>query len=305
MLPRYDDLPVDPSAPPHSSWKLWPDSRLGALNLLTPERVLRARDSMRTGVRYALDIPLDEIDPPLFNRPRYSHEIVTYPSSAQDDVIGQWNTQSGSQWDGFRHQRHPVHGYYEGLAAGEHGVGHWASQGIAGRAIVADLVRWRRASGAKPFRYEERDTIEPNELAACLEAQGSDVEVGDILLVHTGWLTWYRTLSAEGRRAFPPAASFAGPGLAGSTAMARLLWDLHISAVAGDNPTLEAYPRRDREFLHHHLLDLLGIPIGELWDLGPLADACSAERRWDCFLTSAPAPLTGGAGSPCNAMAIR
>jgi kynurenine formamidase len=304
-LPAYDELPVDPAAPPHSAWGVWADLTLGALELLDPSRVLRARECIQSGERFALDVPLDEIDPPLFDRSPIEHEILTYPSTAQDDVIGRWNTQASSQWDGFRHQRHPKYGYLGGLLDREHGVGHWAHQGIVGRAVLADVVRWRASNGRDPIRYDERDAIEPHELLACLSAQGTVIEPGDILLLHTGWLTWYRTLSAAQRRAFPPASSYAGPGLSAVPEMAGCLWDLHVAAVAGDNPTLEAYPRRDGQFLHHHLLDLLGIPIGELWDLGPLADACADDGRYDCFLTSAPTPLTGGAGSPSNAIAIR
>jgi len=32
--------------------------------------------------------------------------------------------------------------------------------------------------------------------------------------------------------------------------------------------------------MHRALLGLLGMPIGELWNLDPLAAACAADRRW-------------------------
>ncbi|WP_051248094.1 cyclase family protein [Nocardioides halotolerans] len=132
-----------------------------------------------------------------------------------------------------------------------------------------------------------------------------EVRPGDILLISTGWLRWYQTLSAERRAAFPPASSFVTSGLSADESMARLLWDLHVSAVAADNPALEAYPRHEGQFLHHHLLNLLGIPIGELWDLDELVADCRVSGTWDCLLVSAPMGLRGGAGSPANAIAIR
>ena len=36
-----------------------------------------------------------------------------------DDEISNFNTQASSQWDGFRHVRHLVHGYYGGLDSGD------------------------------------------------------------------------------------------------------------------------------------------------------------------------------------------
>jgi hypothetical protein len=51
------------------------------------------------------------------------------------------------------------------------------------------------------------------------------------------------------------------------------------------------------------LIGLLGMPIGELWNLDALA-AGTADRRWSFLLTMAPLSL-GGVGSPANAIALR
>ena len=48
--------------------------------------------------------------------------------------------------------------------------------------------------------------------------------------------------------------------------MAEYLWDLHVSAVAADNPALEPWPLAGG-FLHFRLLPHFGLPIGELWYL--------------------------------------
>ena len=57
--------------------------------------------------------------------------------------------------------------------------------------------------------------------------------------------------------------------------------------------------------LHVHFLPLLGIPLGELWDLDALADDCSAARTYDAFFTSAPLNMPNGVASPPNAIAVR
>jgi hypothetical protein len=57
--------------------------------------------------------------------------------------------------------------------------------------------------------------------------------------------------------------------------------------------------------MHWRLIPLLGLPIGELWDLDALAAACAADGVYEFFFTSAPLNVLGGVGSPPNALAIK
>ena len=323
-LPSYDDLPIRAGLPPGSSWGVWGDGDvLGCLNLLTPDRVRAGVDAVRDGVTFALNLELELPDPPLFGRSAFVHDVAWLRNQAgHDDSLSQFNTQSSSQWDGFRHIRHPLHGFYGGVADEDHGVHHWARRGIAGRAVVCDVARYLAAQG-RPIDCSTTDVIEPDDVVGALAAQGVDVETGDILLVHTGWVSWYRSLDADGRRAMAADRSFRAPGLAPGTATARMLWDLHVAAVAADNPAVEVWPpgsnlgaeqaaamredptRAHEHFVHFSLLPLLGLPLGELWDLGALADACAVDARWTCLLTSAPLNLSAGVASPPNAIALR
>jgi hypothetical protein len=50
---------------------------------------------------------------------------------------------------------------------------------------------------------------------------------------------------------------------------------------------------------------MLGMPLGELWDLDALAEDCAADGRYEFFLTSAPLYVPGGVGSPINAYALK
>jgi kynurenine formamidase len=302
-LPSYDDLPVRDGAPDGSSWGVWgEDDRFGTLNLLTPERVLAAAASIRTGRVFALNPPLTYPDPPLFHRSSVRHEVLGELGGGHDDVYHDFNTQASAQWDGFRHIAHLEHGHYNGVADEEHGIHVWAERGIAGRAVLADVDRWRATVG-RPIAHGERDEISADDLVACLDAQGTTVETGDILLLRTGWATWYRGLDAEARAACAEQRMVQAPGLAGMDVV-RLLWDLHIAAIGADNPAVEAFPPTDN-FLHFHLLPLLGLPLGELWELDTLADDCAAAGTYDAFFTSAPLNMPGGVASPPNAIAIR
>jgi hypothetical protein len=57
--------------------------------------------------------------------------------------------------------------------------------------------------------------------------------------------------------------------------------------------------------LHTRVLALLGIPLGEFFDLDALADGCARDGRYEFLFTSAPLGIPGGIGSPPNALAIR
>ncbi|MHB8468892.1 MAG: cyclase family protein [Gaiellaceae bacterium] len=205
-----------------------------------------------------------------------------------------------------------------------HGVGHRAAKGIAGRAVVCEVAGFRAAAG-RPLDQAAADGIAPDDVTGALAAQGVELETGDILLLHTGWLAWYRSLGEDARRSLAGKGGFAAPGLTASEATVRLLWDLHVAAVAADNPAVERWPpasdlddderaelRADPSlvaerfaFAHLHLLPLLGLPVGELFQLDALAAACRADGRWACLLVSAPLNLAGGVASPANAVAIR
>jgi hypothetical protein len=320
-LPSFDELPVAEGKPAGSSWGMWGDDDvLGCLNLLTPERVQRGAGCVRKGAVFPLNYEMEFPDPPLFDwRTPLKHEVIWLENEVgHDDVLAGWNTQSSSQWDGFRHMKNPVHGFYNGIADEDHGVHHWARRGLAGRGVLADVARWRAAQG-RPITPNAQDAIEPDDILATLTHQGVSVEPGDVLVVRTGWLTWYRALDEDGRK--QAAESFATCGLRPGEATWRMLWDLHIAAIGADNPALEVYPPTatpeqiqalqadpanvDGIFMHFRLLPLLGLPIGEYWDLDALAADCASDGIYEFMFTSAPLNLRAGVASPPNALAIK
>ena len=319
-LPSYDELPVVPGAPAGSSWGLWgDDDRFGCLNLIDDAATRRGLAAAVDGTVHPLNLELELPDPPLFGRSALTHRVHNNPWSA-DDSLDTWNTQASSQWDGFRHVRSPVHGAYNGVPEDEHGIHHWARRGIVTRAVLADVGRWREQQG-RPLTPNRTEGVAAADVLATLEAQDTAVEPGDVLLIRFGWTSWYRSLDGAGRAAYA-AEGGAIAGLAPGEEMARTLWDLHIAAVAADNPSLEMWPApmTDRAawkasdladptqasalFLHLSLLPLLGLPVGELFDLDGLAAHAERAGRWTCLFTSAPLHLHAGVASPPNALAI-
>jgi len=306
-LPRYDQLPVRHDQPPGSSWGLWTDGPdyLGALNLLTPERTLAAVQSVRTGKSFGLNLDFSEPNPPLFGRDKWRHEVVGPLGGGHDDILHNWNTQASSQWDGFRHVAHPEHGHYGGVPDQDHGMHHWSERGIVGRGVLADLERWRAAQG-RPIDQTKNDIIPITDLILCLADQETEVRTGDILLLRTGWLSWYRTLDRTERRGMVDLRNFRTSGIEPCMETIEQMWNWHIAALAADNPAVETFVRgRGPEVsLHQNLLPLLGIPLGELFELDPLAEECASTDRWEFLFVSAPINVRGGVATPPNAVAI-
>jgi hypothetical protein len=319
-LPSYDELPIAPEYPPESSWGLWGEQDVfGCLNLLSAERVRAATAGIRTGTSFPLNWDMELPDPPMFGRSRFRHRVYWVGRDAgHDEELDGWNTQSSSQWDGFRHVRHARYGFYGGVPDEEHGVHHWAVRGIVGRCILVDVGRYRNAVG-RPLVMNGPDVIEAEEIGEALVFQATTVEVGDVLLMRTGWIGWYRSLEPAQRRSIGEAS----PGLRPGRRTARVLWDLHIAAIAADNPAVELTPtgvvatpeqraaaRSDAHeqieiSAHRSLLPLLGLPLGELFDLERLAEACAEDGHYEGFFVSAPLNLRGGVASPPNAIVIR
>lgn len=314
-LPSYKDLPVKAGAPADSAWGLFgDDDQLGTLNLLTQERVAAAARLVRKGAVFPLNLRIDEPNPPLFGRGAVREHMTAGPVS-RDDYLDNFWPQASSQWDSMRHILHPVHGFYNGVKAeqvveggGRLGIENMARRGIAGRGVLLDIGRYMVSQGA-PLDYATDTAISVDTLEGCAKAQGVSVQTGDILLLRTGWLGWYMTEATPEQRTYmagDAATQLKAPGIEHTEAMAEYLWDLHIAAIAADNPSVEAWPpERPGGFLHFRLIPLFGMPIGELWWLDGLAGDCAADGIYEFFFTSAPLNVRGGVGSPPNALAIK
>jgi Putative cyclase len=314
-LPDFDELPINSDYPPHSAWGLFgDDDQIGTLNLLTPERVAAAARLVRRGEVFPLGWELEKPYPPLFNRAALRHTINRRRKNVFDDLYDNFNTQSSSQWDGLRHYGHRLYGFYNGVdesrITGEpgspNGIENWARRGIAGRGVLVDFKRFADHSGI-PFTPGDRYGITAEQLQAAADWQGIQFQTGDILVMRTGWIEWYNSLTEEQRTQLAQPGALRIGGLEQCEDSLRFLWNNHFAAIASDNPPFEAYPPADPEegLMHGTIIGLWGMPIGEMFQLDSLAAACAADRRYEFFLTAAPLNKLGGVASPPNALAIR
>ncbi len=318
-LPTFAELPIKPDYPPHSAWGVFgDDDQIGTLNLLTPERVAAAARLVQTGQVFALNWELELPDPPLFNRAALRHTINRRRKNVFDDVYDNFNTQSSSQWDGLRHFGHRQHGFYNGVTEEQiadetnprNGIHHWARRGIAGRGALVDFQRFAAAHGIA-FNPGERYGIAPEQLQAAADWQGLRFQTGDILLLRTGWVEWYSGLNEEQRTQLAQPGALQIAGLEQGEDSLRFLWDNHFAAIACDSPPFEALPPAtpDKDdnpgMMHDTIIGLWGMPIGEMFRLDALAEACAADHRYEFFFTAAPLNKLGGVASPPNALAIK
>lgn len=102
--PPFTSLPLQKDGPRGNAWGLFgKGDELGMLNRLTPANTLAATKEIVHGIRVSTDWSLDKPNVPCFNRAAFKHEIYhKKPRTVNDDTLT-FNTQSSSQWDGFRH----------------------------------------------------------------------------------------------------------------------------------------------------------------------------------------------------------
>ncbi|OJJ63665.1 hypothetical protein ASPSYDRAFT_38279 [Aspergillus sydowii CBS 593.65] len=305
--------------------------QIGRLNLLTPARVKAAAAEIKTGEMVRLDLPADVPKTPAFGREVFEHKIKPLGSGVGYDDIYHMNTQSGTQWDGFRHFAHlGSKCFYNGATSEDIegpnpttrcSIHHWSDHCIASRAILLDYKSYAESHN-KDYDPYSSHAISHAELTACAvwqgldirpESAGGSIRPGDILLVRSGFVQRYHSLSPEERTAaaLRSHGDIAFAGLKQEEEVLDWLHDCYFAAVAGDSPTFECWPVTATEggrgsigFMHQNILALWGMPLGEMWDLEKLAETCRRLGRWTFFVTSAPANVVGGVSSHPNATAI-
>ena len=328
-FPSYSELLQRSDAPPGSSWGLFgKDDEIGMVNFITPECTRYAAQLVKRGVCFNLDKSLDAFSPPVArHRHKPRHTMFCNSPNHRDDYIDHFYPQGTTQIDSLRHFRHGDYGFYNGVrdedvvpGSPTLGVNRFAERGIVGRGVLIDIERYLSQGGRK-LDHRAGEAFPVSLLDDVAAAQGVRFMPGDILLMRTGWLAFYFNEMTEGERVLLPTA-LKSTGLLQSRETVAWLWDHRISVGASDNAGFEAIPsvaqspfvsKQDKAagvdpihagLMHPTLIALMGLCIGELWDLEALAADCSATGVYECMLSCKPMNITGGVGSPANAIAI-
>jgi len=301
------------------NWGKWgPDDEVGSLNYLTPQEALRGAAAIRSGESFTLQVP---IGLPGFEDPVHPSRTAAVRTSVSDEGFFQRGAEeppSGHHWaddkiemflQGSTQSDALGHLWYDGQiwngydAATTDGELRKASilpiaeRGVVGHGVLVDMAR-----------YFGKETLERGEsfshidLQDAARSQGLEIQPRDIILIRTGRLGhYYRTTPEEFF------ANFHEPGLTWSPELVEWFQRLEIPNLVTDligNET--TWHESGVEIpLHNALMRNLGIVFTEVVWLDDLAEACSADNRWNFLYTAAPLKVYGASGAPVNPIAIR
>ena len=280
------------------------DDTLGAINNLSAEKVVAAAGLVKAGKVYRLGV-ITGPDSPAYPPRQYAMTVLQLDdgtgtplgvnrATGNDDLMMLWMG-IGSQLDGLGHMGID-HVYYNGNQARDFVAPTGLTKlsihdlpPIVSRGVLLDMAK---LAGQNPM--PEGMAFNRKEIQAAQAAQGVQIEAGDVVLFHTGWLN---VMDTEPER-------FMGgqPGL--GVDGARYLAGLGVVAVGADTWALEVLPSEDPEQafpVHPELLAKNGVYILENMDTRELAADGASEFL---FVLGVPR-FEGAVQAVINPVAIR
>lgn len=294
--------------PNHGRWG--EDDQVGAINLITDEKVVEAASLVQSGHRVSLARGLPT--KPARNNPRPAHHYMMQWIRESDPRAGSVTDYYGMayhgqtythldalchQWDkdGMWGRRNPQEYIdLDGVTWG--GVEQW-QRGIATRGVLLDVA------GFRGVPHVTADVpVHGDELREIARAQNVEIRPGDAVAVHCGRESYDRSEALPwGTKVGHPEFDDERPGL-----HASCLWflrDVDCSVLAWDMLDHKpfGYPV---PFTVHGAIFSLGLALVDNALLEPLAEHCRAVDRYEFMFTAAPLVVAGGTGSPINPIAV-
>ena len=286
-----------------STWGRWgEDDERGALNHLTPERVVAAAGLVRDGLTITLSRPLNTTLAPDNPRPA-DHHMTAFgaegPVSLARDYVGvDYHNDTHTHidalchvgYDGSLYNGKPADAVTSGGATAE--SIEVLKDGLVGRGVLLDIPRIRGVPWLEPGENVFRD-----ELEAAERGQRVTVGEGDILLVRTGHA---RRLNELGPWETPSAKSGLHP------TAATFLAERGVAALCSDTNSDTAPSSTEGVAFPVHVLAIaaMGVHLLDYLQLEDLLAACERTGRWEFLFVAAPLRIVGGTGSPLNPIAI-
>ncbi len=283
-----------------------PADRHGALNAITPERVVAAASEVRTGRTVSLAAEVEH-EAAADNPSPWVHQM-SHPATGQDGERG-----LGFAMDSLSLHVHGnadshidalCHVVFDGTLYNDFPPATWtedgagqlsieaAGQGIVGRGVLLDIPRLRGTDWLEPG-----DHVTAADLTGAEESQHVHVGDGDLLFVRVGHR---RRRVALGPWDAATARAGLHPGAIELLAQRRI-------AVLGSDGNNDTAPSaaEDVEFPVHVLaVRALGLPLLDYLQFEDLVPVCESAERWSFLCVIAPLRLPSGTGSPVNPIAI-
>lgn len=290
-----------------STWGRWGvEDQRGALNRLTPDRVVAAAQLVRSGVTVSVSLPLNTQRAPHNPVPADYRMTMLNDANIGLGAVGFAKDYVGVDFhnDGHTHIDALCHVAYEGRlyngVAADSVTVEGASvdtidvlkNGLVGRGVLLDVPGVRGVPWLEPGECVFREDLEAAE-----RKQGVTVGEGDVLFVRTGHvrrLAEFGTWDTESLKAglHPTAVP-----LLAERGVAALGCDTNSDAAPSATAGV-GFP------VHVLALNAMGVPLLDYLQFEDLLSACEAAGRWEFLCVTAPLRITGGTGSPVNPIAI-
>lgn len=307
----------------HSNWGRWGDAdEKGTLNLVTPDKVLAASKLVRRGVSISMGLPYDDQGPQSAGSSRFNPIHLMFRDGADalagttvrdfyggndrhfrgtDDMIIM-PLQCGTQWDALGHV------VYDGKIYNGYSADQVSSRGamkndvrqaagsMVGRGVLLDIPRALGVDWLEPGH-----AIGAEDLDRAAEMAGVEVGSGDFVFVRTGAMA-----ATRGQGDWGDYAGGSSPGLG----LGSVDWvaERDIAALSTDTWGMEVLPNETPDVfqpLHIVFIVYMGLWIGEIFDLEPLAADCAEDGVYEFMFCGPPLPFTRAVGSPLNPMAVK
>ncbi|MEV6006592.1 cyclase family protein [Streptomyces sp. NPDC051976] len=282
----------------------WAAGERGALEALTPARVVAAAREVRIGRTITLAAPVESTPGPDNPEPA-RHRMRGVPDPAASGLdFARDSFAMNVHGDADSHIDALCHVIYDGTLHGGVSAGsvtadgaralsiEAAHDGIVGRGVLLDIPRLRGVPWLEPG-----DHVTAEDLAAAETAQRVEVTEGDLLFVRVGHRRrrgelgpWH---AAEARAGLHPSAM-------------EFLADRRVAVLGGDGNNDTAPSSTDGVDFPVHVLAIhaMGLHLLDYLQFEDLAPVCEAEERWSFLCVISPLRLPDATGSPVNPTAV-
>ena len=290
-----------------SNWGRWGrEDQRGALNHLTPERLIAAAGLVRDGATVTLSLPVNTQAAMHNPKPADHYMTEISPPDAAPQSVHFLKDYVGADYhnDGHSHIDALCHVAYEGLTYNGRSAGavtddgaedntiEVLASGLIGRGVLLDIPRLHGLPWLEPGEHVLKDDLEAAE-----RAQRVTVRRGDILLVRTGHARRLAELgpwnTAETKAGLHP------------TAM-TFMGERSVAALGSDGNSDTAPSSTEGVDFPIHVLALaaMGIHLLDYLQFEDLRAACEETARWEFLFVASPLRIEGGTGSPINPTAV-
>ena len=285
-----------------SNWGRWGrGDRLGALNLITPEKRVRSVSLVRDGT--AVSLSRDAIKERVGPSAPFHHVMVEWGETPNAESAGDLFS---VQYHGFTQTHldalcHVFHGDYLFNGVSKNTVTNSGASemsvlemktGIFTRGVLVDVPRAQK----KPYLLPQ-DAIYPEHLDQALEMANILLEPGDALIVRTG--RWARELR-EGHWDVETGSA----GLHASCLQWLRQNDIALLASDLASDLMPSQVEGVRLPIHLGAIAGLGVPIVDNCDLENLSEIAAGKDRSEFLFVLSPLAVPGGTGSPVNPLAV-